>query len=123
MWRKLNDNFEQLLAGVSIVVIGLALLVDRNYFFWPPAWASAMNDQRLDLGVIFLGLLIVINAVKNTKKRGWRLTLLLLGTWLMWILALIQLGHAFYAGEFRMAHTIIGDVVVSLICLHCLYES
>lgn len=123
MWRKLNDNFEQLLAGVSIVVIGLALLVDRNYFFWPPAWASAMNDQRLDLGVIFLGLLIVINAVKNTKKRGWRLTLLLLGTWLMWILALIQLGHACYAGEFRMAHTIIGDVVISLICLHCLYES
>lgn len=123
MWRKLNDNFEQLLAGVTIIVIGLSLLVDRNYFFWPPQWADSMNDVRLDLGVIFLGILITIDALKKHTKRGLKLTLLLLGTWLMWILALIQLGHACYAGEFRMAHTIIGDVVVSLICLHCLYES
>lgn len=123
MWQRINDNFEQLLAGVTIIVIGLSLLVDRNYFFWPPQWADSMNDVRLDLGVIFLGALIAVNALKAKAKRRWRLTLLLLGTWLMWILALIQLGHAFYAGEFRMAHTIIGDVVVSFICLHCLYES
>lgn len=120
---NLSNNFDQVLAGMSIIAIGISLLLDRKYFFWPPELVKPMNDQRLDLFIIILGLLIVINATKLEYNRTWRMTILVAGLWLMWILALIQIGHAYYAGQVRMAHTIIGDIVVSILCLHSIYES
>lgn len=120
---RINNNFDQVLAGVSIIAIGASLLLDRKYFFWPPELIRPMNDQRLDVCIIALGLLIFVNAFIDQYNRAWRMTILVAGLWLMWILALIQLGHAYYAGQIRMAHTIIGDIVVSILCLHSIYES
>ena len=120
---RINNNFDQITAGASIIAIGASLLLDRKYFFWPPELVRPMNDQRLDVCIIVLGILICINAFYENYNRAWRMTILVAGLWLMWILALIQLGHAYYAGQVRMAHTIIGDIVVSILLLHVIYES
>lgn len=120
---RINNNFDQILAGASIIAIGTSLLLDRKYFFWPPELVRPMNDQRLDVCIMVLGILICLNAFSENYNRAWRMTILVAGLWLMWILALIQLGHAYYAGQVRMAHTIIGDIVVSILLLHVIYES
>lgn len=127
MWRRLlnniNNNFEQALAGASIIAIGASLLFDRNYFFWPPEWTLFMNDKRLDLVILCLGLLIIIDSMFEKKHRGWRMFLLIVGMWTMWFLIAIQLAHAIGAGEFRMAHTVIGDAVISILCYRCICQS
>ena len=123
MLNNVSNNFEQVLAGVSIIAIGASLLVDRKYFFWPPELVKPMNDQRLDICIIALGFLIFINAFVDQYNRAWRMTILVAGLWLMWILALLDLEHGYYSLQVRMVHTIIGDIVVSILCLHSIYES
>ena len=127
MWHRLlsniNDNHDQTLAGAAIAAIGTALLCDRNYFFWPPEWTLFMNDKRLDLAIILLGLLITVDSMLIKRHRGWRMFILIVGAWTMWCLIGIQLGHAIGAGEFRMDLTVIGEAVISILCLYGIYQS
>ena len=127
MWRRLlsniNENHDQTIAGIAIATIGTALFRDRNYFFWPPEWTLFMNDKRLDLAIIVLGLLIFGDSLLIKKHRGWRMFILIVGAWTMWCLIGIQLGHAFGAGEFRMDLTVIGETVISILCLCGIYQS
>ena len=127
MWHRLlsnlNENHDQTLAGAAIAAIGTALLRDRNYFFWPPEWTVFMNDKRLDLAIIILGLLITVDSMLIKKHRKWRMFILIVGAWTMWCLICIQLGHAISAGEFRMDLTVIGEALISILCLYGIYQS
>ena len=127
MWHRLlsniNENHDQTIAGGTILAIGITLLLDRNYFFWPPEWTLFMNDKRLDLAIILLGLLITIDSMLKKRHRGWRMFILILGAWTLWFLIGLQLGHAFGVGEFRMDVTVIVETAISILCLYCIYQS
>ena len=120
---NLNENHDQTIAGGTILAIGIALLRDRNYFYWPPEWTLFMNDKRLDLAIILLGLLITIDSMLKKRHRGWRMFILILGAWTLWFLIGLQLGHAFGVGEFRMDVTVIVETAISILCLYCIYQS
>lgn len=121
--HNLNENHDQTLAGGTILAIGIALLRDRNYFYWPPEWTLFMNDKRLDLAIILLGLLITVDSMFKKRHRGWRMFILILGAWTLWFLIGLQLGHAFGVGEFRMEITVIVETAISLLCLYSIYQS
>lgn len=127
MWRRLlsniNENHDQTIAGGTILAIGIALLRDRNYFYWPPEWTLFMNDKKLDLAIILLGLLITVDSTLKKRHRGWRMFILILGAWTLWFLIGLQLGHAFGVGEFRMEVTVIVETAISILCLYCIYQS
>lgn len=127
MWRRLlnniNENHDQTIAGGTILAIGIALLRDRNYFYWPPEWTLFMNDKKLDLAIILLGLLITVDSMFRKKRRVWRMFILILGAWSLWFLIGLQLEHAFGAGESRMDVTVIVETAISILCLYCIYQS
>ena len=127
MWRRLlsniNENHDQTIVGGTILAIGIALLRDRNYFYWPPEWTLFMNDKRLDLAIILLGLLITVDSMFKKRHRGWRMFILILGAWTLWFLIGLQLGHAIGVGEFRMDITVIVETAISLLCLYSIYQS
>ena len=120
---NINDNFEQSLAGLSIALIGASLWLDRNYFFWPPELTSTMNDQRLDITILILGIGLLISALIDNKSKFWQHLLLILCGAAIFMLALTQLWHAFLGGQMRMAHTVIGDFVIFCLIVRAAYKS
>ena len=127
MWHRLlsniNENHDQTIAGGTILAIGITLLLDRNYFYWPPEWTLFMNDKKLDLAIILLGLLITVDSMFKKRHRGWRMFILILGAWTLWFLIGLQLGHAIGVGEFRMDITVIVETAISILCLYSIYQS
>ena len=60
--KNADNNFNQMLIGVLIIVIGIFLLADKNYFFWPPQLRPLMNSEWSDIVFIILGVCLVIAA-------------------------------------------------------------
>ena len=127
MFRKLlsnaNENFDQTLTGLAIIAIGVLLWVDRNYFFWPPELRSMMNSELVDVFFMFLGVGILLCALTGNKNKALQHTLLILAGAAMLMLAVTQWWHVRFAGEFRMAHSIISDCVTFILILRCAYKS
>ena len=127
MWHRLlsniNENFEQTLAGASIIAIGASLWLDRDYFFWPPELTATMNDQRLDITISVLGLALILMAITDNKSKAWQHIFLILCGSVVCMLGCTQLWHAFLAGQMRMAHTVIGDVIIFILIIRAAYKS
>lgn len=121
--QLINSKFDQFLAGLSVAVIGIFLLVDRQYFFYPPEWSSLMNDMRLDVIVLVAGIGMVVCGLMKNRIRWLTVIFFVLAGAAVLALASIQLMHVLYAGQFRMAHTIIGDVIIFALIIHAAYES
>lgn len=123
MLNNVSNNFEQALASVAVIAIGISLLIDRDYFFWPPELTSTMNDQRIDMVILLLGSCLLISALIGNKSKFWQHALLILCGAVIFTLALTQLWHAFLGGQMRMAHTVIGDFVIFILIIRAAYKS
>jgi len=58
--RKLRHNLDYLILGLTGLMIGLILVHDRTYFFWPPQFANYFNSYFVGVigGIAGLGLII-----------------------------------------------------------------
>lgn len=121
--NNINNNFEQFLAGASIIAIGASLWLDRNYFFWPPELTRTMNDQRLDIIITVLGLGLLLMAITGNRNKAWQHIFLILCGSVVCMLACTQLWHAFLANQMRMAHTVIGDFIIFILIIRSAYKS
>lgn len=120
---NINDNFEQSLAGIAIIAISISLWLDRNYFFWPPELTSTMNDERVDIFILILGLGLLISALFDNPNKVIEIILFLSCGAVVFVLALTQLCHGFLAGQIRMAHTVIGDLIIFILIVRAAYKS
>ena len=121
--HNIDSNFEQFLAGASIIAIGASLWLDRDYFFWPPELTATMNDQRLDITISVLGLALILMAITDNKSKAWQRIFLILCGSVVCMLGCTQLWHAFLADQMRMAHTVIGDVIIFILIIRAAYKS
>lgn len=46
-----------------MAVCGVDLLTNEHYFFWPPQFVSLMNDDRIDVIVIIVGVGLILYAM------------------------------------------------------------
>ncbi|QNQ83746.1 hypothetical protein FP435_04455 [Lactobacillus sp. PV037] len=118
-----NKYHEQIIAGTAVAVIGIFLIVSRQYFFWPPEWSSTLNDMRIDIVVFIAGIGMVTSAYMDNKIRWLKILSFVLSGAVILALGVTQLFHIIYAGQFRMAHTIIGDMVIFALILYAAYDS
>ena len=58
--HKLKHNLEYLIVGLTGALIGLILIHDRTYFFWPPKFLPYFNSYAVGVigGISGLGLII-----------------------------------------------------------------
>lgn len=121
---KLTSEYhEQVLAGTAITVIGIFLIASRQYFFWPPEWSSTLNDLRIDVIVLIAGIGMLVSAYTDNRIRWLKTISFILAGAIILALGVAQLLHVIFAGQFRMAYAIIGDLVIFALIIHAAYES
>lgn len=113
---KLNDL--QVIIALAMIAIGGSLWYDRHYFFWPPNLQSALNDWKIDIFILLVGIVLFFVTAFRPDDTLLIRTLLVVCGGIVLGLAFLQLGHIIFTSEFRMGHTAIGDVVLFLLILH-----
>lgn len=70
---NLKHNLEYLIIGLTGVVIGLILIHDRTYFFWPPQIVPFFNNYAIGILGLVAGLGVTVYGlagIHNDKIAG-----------------------------------------------------
>lgn len=132
--RELNLNLHHKLSslnrwnfiktGLLIVSLAVCFIVDRTYFFYPPALAPAWNNICFDVTGLIAGLVLLMCGVFNLHidllvKLGLGISVAFLT-----VLLVAEMFHVVGAGYFRFHPAIIFEIysVVNLMQLAFEYQ-
>lgn len=117
-----NLNAKSMEIGISLCTFfyGLWLFHAKSFFYYPPALVWLMDSPWVDLLVAFLGALLFIFALIQTKDAEFEKTranivrtLLVLIVFVTLILGLLKLEHVYFAGDKGMAGSAIQDLTIA----------
>lgn len=70
---NLKHNLDYLIIGITGVLIGLILIHDRNYFFWPPQFVPFFNNYAIGVLGLLAGIGVTVYGligIHNDKIAG-----------------------------------------------------
>ncbi len=121
--KNADKNFNQMLIGVLIIVIGIFLWADKNYFFWPPQLRPLMNSEWSDIIFIILGICLLFTALTGNRSRRLQSILLIISSAAVAMLLAEQLWHVLFANKIEMIMAVILDAGLLVMLIRCAYEN
>lgn len=132
MWRRMLRNiyynWNQVVAGLEIVLVSLVLWIDKSYFTWPPELRPAMNSKYADIFYLCLGIMLLLFAITNKDIRiskKWTvkdITLTIAGG--ATLVLLLEHGlQVVFAHNMEMAIGVILDLSIFMLTFRCAYDS
>ena len=119
MRRKLKSIFplshpQHIILGLALVGIGLILICNDFYFFWPPFAASFLNDDLIGGIYIIIGILIIKWALDDRNKIAVNRNLLVITAGLLALEATAEFCHGYVSGHPHMFTAGFLEVIVLL---------
>lgn len=112
VFNRLKANSLYLIISFAIFAKGLALYLDRRFFFFPPSLAWLMNNVYLDFSMIFVGLALfayVCTSYSNNRLLGIILAVI---TVLIALIASIELEHVVFASRIELIQDAISNIII-----------
>ena len=111
------------IVGLDLLVTGLILLTNRNYFFWPPwpAWITAVeNNMVVGLIGVVAGLGMIYWAISSKKSISLNRKLIATASAYFTLLGMTELMYAIFApaGTPHMFMTGLSEFVMLLLTLY-----
>ena len=98
---NLKHNDWYVIIGAVTIAIGYSLLTNEHFFFWPPQYSSLMNDDRLDVITLCIGLGLIIYSIIGKHINGVISVLLGLAAANYTVIAVILWMHMQFAGQYK----------------------
>lgn len=118
------NRWDFIKSGLLIVSLAVCFIVDRTYFFYPPALAPAWNNIYFDVTGLIAGMILLTCGVFNLHvdllvKLGLGISVVFLT-----VLLVAEMFHVVGAGYFRFHPAIIFEIysVVNLMQLAFEYQ-
>lgn len=121
--KNADNNFNQLLIGVLIILIGIFLWADKNYFFWPPQLRPLMNSEWSDIIFIILGVCLLFTALTGNRSRRLQSILLIVASAAVAMLLVEQVWHVLFAHKIEMIMAVILDAGLLVMLIRCAYKN
>lgn len=121
--KNADKNFNQMLIGVLIILIGIFLWADKNYFFWPPQLRPLMNSEWSDIIFIILGICLLFTALTGNRSRRLQSILLIVASAAVAMLLAEQLWHVLFANKVEMIMAVILDAGLLVMLIRCAYKN
>lgn len=125
--RWLNHHFNltarsmELGLGFLAFAYGLWLFNAKSFFYYPPTLVWLMDSPWVDLLVAFIGALLFIFALIQTKDTKFEKTrimivriLLVLLVFITCVIGFLKLEHVIFAGDRNMGGSAIQDLSIAL---------
>ena len=121
--KQADNNFNQVLIGISIIMIGIFLWADKNYFFWPPQLRPLMNSEWSDIVFIILGICLLWTALTGNRSRRFQSILLIASSAAVAMLTVEQVWHVLFAHKIEMIMAVILDAGLLVMLIRCAYKN
>lgn len=90
---RLKLNPLHLILGFIVIAMGIVLLVDDSFFYWPPEWQWLFNNDLVDAIAIMIGTGLIAFVVCGGKNQVANAVLLAFSAFFITMIVVLQLGH------------------------------
>lgn len=107
MMQKLKSIFplshpQHIILGLALIGIGLILIYNDFYFFWPPFAADFFNDDLIGGIFLVVGILIIKWALDDRNEIAVNRNLLIITAGLLALESTIEFCNGFVSGQPHM---------------------
>ncbi|MGN8864012.1 hypothetical protein ACTNET_03715 [Lactobacillus amylovorus] len=119
MKKKLNkllplSHPQHIILGLALVGVGLILICNDFYFFWPPFATKFLNDDLIGGIFIVIGTLIIKWSLDNRNKIAVNRNLLVITAGLLALEATAEFCHGYVSGRPHMITAGFLEVIILL---------
>ncbi|RGW87903.1 hypothetical protein [Lactobacillus amylovorus] len=115
MKNKLNLSHPQhIILGLALIGVGLILICNDYYFFWPPFATAFLNDDLIGGIFLVVGILVIKWALDNRNKIAVNRNLLVITAGLLGLEATAEFCHGYVSGQPHMLTAGFLEVIVLL---------
>lgn len=119
MNKKLNKLLplahpQHVILGLALIGVGLILICNDFYFFWPPFATAFLNDDLIGGIFLVVGILLIKWALDNHNKIAVNRNLLVITAGLLALEATAEFCHGYVSGHPHMFMAGFLEVIVLL---------
>ena len=70
LWQTAKLNLLHLILGLLLTSMGIVLLVNDSFFYWPPEWQWLFNNDLVDAFAIIVGIGLIAFVFAGGKKSA-----------------------------------------------------
>lgn len=70
LWRTAKLNLIHLILGLLLASMGIVLLVNDSFFYWPPEWQWFFNNDLVDAFAIIVGIGLIAFVFAGGKESA-----------------------------------------------------
>lgn len=117
--QKLKSIFhsshpQHIILGLALIGLGLILICNDLYFFWPPFVAKFLNDDLIGGIFIIIGILIIKWSLDNRNKIAVNRNLLVITAGLLALESTAEFVHGYVSGSPHMFTAGFLEIIVLL---------
>ena len=107
---RLKLNPLHFILGLMIMAMGIILLINDSFFYWPPEWQWFFNNDLVDAFAIIVGTGLITFTFVGGKNQIANAVLLALSAFFITMLIILQLGHVLVIHDYSRLLSIIALV-------------
>ena len=105
---------QHIILGLALIGVGLILICNDFYFFWPPFATKFLNDDLIGGAFVTVGILIIKWALDNRNEIAINRNLLIITAGLLASEATMEFCHSYVSGQPHMFTAGFLEVIVLL---------
>ena len=114
-WENAKSNPLHLILGLLLASMGIVLLVNDSFFYWPPEWQWLFNNDLVDAFAIIVGIGLIAFVFAGGKSQLANAVLLACAAFFLMMLVVLQLGHVLVFHDYSRLLSIVAIVAWLLV--------
>lgn len=107
LWQTAKLNLIHLILGCLLTAMGIVLLMNDSFFYWPPEWQWFFNNDLVDAFAIMVGIGLIAFVFSGGKSQLANAVLLACSAFFLMMLVVLQMGHVFIVHDYSRLLSIV----------------
>lgn len=110
LWQTAKLNLLHLILGLLLTSMGIVLLVNDSFFYWPPEWQWFFNSDLVDAFAIIVGIGLIVFVFAGGKSQLVNAVLLSCAAFFLMMIVVLQLGHVLVFHDYSRLLSVVAIV-------------
>lgn len=110
LWQTAKPNLLHLILGLLLTFMGIVLLVNDSFFYWPPEWQWFFNSDLVDAFAIIVGIGLIVFVFAGGKSQLVNAVLLSCAAFFLMMIVVLQLGHVLVFHDYSRLLSVVAIV-------------
>ena len=115
VWENIKNNLLHFILGLMLASMGIVLLLNDSFFYWPPEWQWFFNNDLVDAFAIIIGIGLIAFVFAGGRSQLVNAVLLACAAFFLMMIVALQLGHVLVFHDYSRLLSIVAIVAWLLV--------